>query len=67
VGTDLESDYQGAVSCEDAAPNIAEGIVSFPDPEVVRALAYLRGTKVQDLKGCLADYLFDVCYEKTKE
>jgi hypothetical protein len=61
-GTDLEGD--GGCSAEDATADFTSALLGCPDPETQRVVAYLRSTGVTDVKGCLADYLFDVAHGK---
>lgn len=61
-GTDMLADMGGDADLATAAQEVATEMVRFPDQNdgAVDAVAYLRSTGVQDLVGCLADYLYDV-------
>lgn len=65
-GDDMLADYGEDFDISTAAHETAVNLVRFPDldDEGPAAIAYLRSTKVQDLVGCLADYLYDVAYSK---
>jgi len=59
--SEMEADGMD-VDLASAAWDIADSILAFPDPDAKAAINYLRSTGVEDLKGCLADYLADVAY-----
>ncbi len=58
-GAEMEAD--GGCSAEDAVGDFVQGLIAFPNDDTKRAIAYLKqNDNVQDVKGCLADLLFDV-------
>lgn len=59
-GDELEAD--GICSVEDAVGDVAESIARFPDADARAAIGYLRYSGVRDIKGRLADDLYDIAH-----
>lgn len=61
-GSELEAD--GICDAEDAVYDVVQSYMSGFDDTGLRAAAYLKQQGCQDVTGALADYLYDVAYDK---
>lgn len=61
-GAELEAATEGQTTAEDAVGDVADGVLCSPDGKQVAA--YLKSRGVRDVKGRLADDLYEIAHDE---